>query len=71
MKPELLEEIQEMLESIQNISSGWYLPSGSNQLIKTPTGHLSVLHTTLLNKWAVTLKKVIDSENEPHNPDVV
>jgi hypothetical protein len=71
MKPELIEEIECMLEIIQGLSSGWDLPPGSNHLIQTPTGHLSVLHTSLLKQWANTLQKVIDSENEPYipNPD--
>lgn len=71
MKPELLQEIEEMLEALQTASSGWDLPAGSNHLIKTHTGHLSVLHTQLLNKWALTLQKVIDSDSEPYipNPD--
>jgi hypothetical protein len=55
------ETLKEILESMEDQSSNWTLPPGSNQLIKSQTGHLSVVHTSLLQNWVVKIQEILQS----------
>lgn len=51
---ELLESIEDQAE---RGAGGWTLPSGRSALVQAPGGHLSVVHTSLLGRWAAALRE--------------
>jgi hypothetical protein len=56
-KRDLLEDMLESMNDQIKSMSGWDLPSGSNGVIKSETGHLTVLHTSLLKDWEKILRE--------------
>ena len=65
-RPTLTEEqaetLTDMIESVESpASEGWTLPSGQNVIIKAPGGHLSIVHTSSLQRWAGKLREILDA----------
>ena len=59
---EQIETLTDMIESIESpASEGWTLPSGQNVIIKAPGGHLSIVHTSSLQRWAGKLREILDA----------
>ena len=55
-----------MIESIESpASEGWTLPNGQNVIIKAPGGHLSIVHTSSLQRWAGKLREILRAGTTP------
>ncbi len=62
----MVRPLDEVLECIEEAAKtegggGWVLPQGQNHLIYTPTGHLSVVHTSALLDWAAAIKAHLEN----------
>ena len=63
---EQVETLTDMIESIESpASEGWTLPSGQSAIIKAPGGHLSIVHTSSLQRWAGKLREILSAGNTP------
>ena len=59
---EQIETLTDMIEDIGSpASEGWTLPDGQNAIIKAPDGHLSIVHTSSLQRWAGKLREILDA----------
>ena len=63
---EQVETLTDMIESIESpASEGWTLPNGQNVIIKAPGGHLSIVHTSSLQRWAGKLREILRAGTTP------
>ena len=59
---EQVETLTDMIEDLKSpASEGWTLPSGQNAIIKAPGGHLSIVHTSSLQRWAGKLQELLSA----------
>ena len=59
---EQVETLTDMIEDLKSpASEGWTLPSGQNAIIKAPGGHLSIVHTSSLQRWAGKLQEILSA----------
>lgn len=53
---DMADELLESLESVE--AGGWTLPTGSNALVKSSGGHLTVIQASLLRSWRVKVREI-------------
>lgn len=63
---EQVETLTDMIDDLKSpASEGWTLPSGQNAIIKAPGGHLSIVHTSSLQRWAGKLREILSAGTAP------